>query len=1161
MAARGVSRSHNTDSRQAHRIFLWRSRSRADLKTAIEGFRNAVAERPWGAVTVHSDRNGGCDGWDHRLAVVAEGSGDLDDKLSKAVGRLEGTGGAFAFPTGIHYCDHSRTSGKVAFMFPGQGSHRVGMVEGLTRQYPGAHAFWKTADSVLEGRLEKPLSEYVYPAVEEESAVDALTGTNVAQPAIGAADLMVHHVLTDLGIRADMSVGHSYGEYAALSAAGALSFEDLIRLSEARGRAIRHACRGGEGAMLAIGETRDAAERLVAGCEGVVVANVNGPAQTVVSGPKAEVDGLHERCAEEGVRATRLSVAAAFHSPLLRPAREPLRRILDGIPFAQTRIPVYSNTTAEPYPINPESIKNGLVDHLTTPVRFMDAILNMYRDGARVFVEVGPGSTLTGLAGGTLKGRDPVITGVDHRDGLFGLLNALARLYVAGVPWSIERLRERMAGGRADMALQPPAGAVSSERCQLRAKGGRETRLSSVEAAMKRHQVMMRLFVESQARVMVQYLRSEAPDPGPSRDGSARRLAPARIPPSTDETAESEPLDAVNADSAAGGPDGAILQELRSVVASLTGYPPDMLDPGLDLESDLGIDSIKRVEILVELEERSLAPTDTSDDERKSFSRLTTLAQMAEHLYAARVEPCRSEKADSDGASDTVSVQSADTAGRGGIYAPRPARSTIEWRDSRIVAKDRPRKGTVVIDGPDAELAEALAVALSASMTGLRAARRDESGTQEGFLKDVVGYVHLGTFPAPATTGELCDSAGAIRKDLLKMVSNLQSLGDRLRSSRGFVVGMVGATPPGGTGDSLFNPLAGAHVGALKSIAQEWPEVDCTAVEVPVGVDSGELVDILMSELGSDDGLAEVAYRDGNRRTPVLQAADVQEDHLEDQVQLNEGDVLLVTGGGRGITTEVTSALAARWRPVLVVVGRTVPTEEHERYRGISNMAELKREIAKALRESGEPASPPSIETTYQSIIRQRQLAENLRRLRDQTTEAHYMVADVGDGESLDRVVAGVYRRFGRIDGVIHGAGVIEDRLIADKDMSSFKRVLRPKVDGALALVGSLRLDELKFLCFFSSTAALLGNAGQCDYAAANETLNRLARWLNLRTPARVFSMIWGPWKPGVGMVDDLLARRFKDRGIPLIDRERGAAAFVDELCLGSKKDAEVVFG
>lgn len=1145
MAAQLVS-TWGTDSPKRHRIFLWRSRSVDDLRADVARFRDTAAERSWTVRVDRAENDGRADGLIHRLAVVADGPADLDEKLATTIRRLERANGGFSFPQGMHYRIHPGPPGKVAFMFPGQGAHRVGMVDGLSRLYPDADSIWVAADGFLDDRLDQRLSTYVFPPpTEAESALLALAETHVAQPAIGAANWVVHHVLTDLGVRADMYVGHSYGELVALAAGGALSFAELVRLSETRGRAIGRACRGREGAMLALGADQDAAERLVSTCNGVVVANVNAPEQTVVSGPKPEIDDLCQRCADEGIRATKLDVATAFHSPLIRAAEGPFRRDLDAISFSSPHVPVYANTTAEPYPADPEAMRACLVDHLTMPVRFMDGILNMQRDGARVFVEVGPGTTLAGLAGSILKQQDVLVTSVDHRDGLFGLLNALARLFVAGVPWSMERLRERVlnrvpekTGDTAGSAVRS-VGAESSER--RLPDVDRTERAWNVDVAMRRHQKLMKQFVESEAKVMIRYLRSDD--------------APAPTPPEEVEPLEVRGAARTAADRAVDTP---VLDVLRSLVASLTGYPVELLDPDLDLESDLGIDSIKRMEILAEFMRRSSSHT-TTEDETRVFSRLATLAQMAAHLDGASAGTSPSQGVYSDDRGDPAERSEGAITELDGEHGPQATRQAIRWRDASTAATDRRRDGLVVVGGLKADSGEAFSATLVAAWPRLSTIAFDKL-PKDAHIKDVAGYVHLGTFGSPSTVTELRQSADIVRDDLLGMVSNLQALEGPLRESRGFVVVMTGPVP--GASDPDANPLAGGHVGALKSVAHEWPEVDCRALEVPRGADGAKLADLLASELRVfADKCVEVSYRSGRRQTPVLQATGIEARAAEDQVRLDHNDVILVTGGGRGITAEVARALAEHCRPVLVVVGRTVPTGEPERYRDLSDAAELKREIARALRESGESAAAPSVAAAYKTIMRQRELAANLRRLREFAAETHYMVADAADSGSVGRMVDDVYRKFGRIDGVIHGAGVIEDRLIGDKDLRSFQHVMRPKADGALALVGSLKLDQLKFIGFFSSTAAVLGNAGQCDYAAANGVLNWLARWLSLRTPARVLSMIWGPWEAGVGMVDDLLARRFEARGIPLVDRQQGSAAFLEELRRGSKEDVEVVFG
>ena len=161
------------------------------------------------------------------------------------------------------------------------------------------------------------------------------------------------------------------------------------------------------------------------------------------------------------------------------------------------------------------------------------------------------------------------------------------------------------------------------------------------------------------------------------------------------------------------------------------------------------------------------------------------------------------------------------------------------------------------------------------------------------------------------------------------------------------------------------------------------------------------------------------------------------------------------------------------------------------------------------------------------------------------------------DVAALEHAISEIYERHGRIDGVIHAAGVIEDRLLADKTPESFARVFDTKVVGALALARSLR-DDVQFVAFFSSVAGAFGNRGQIDYAAANDFLDKLAAALNQERETRFFSINWGPWRDG-GMVSAELERELARRGIGLISPDEGVASFIDELLHGAHADAQVV--
>ncbi len=1108
--------------------------------------------------------------------MVANGAADLGAKLSTFIDRIDRNERSFGFPQGVHFGNRvSLPGGRIAFMFPGQGSQRVGMVEEISLGYPGAMSLWEAADAALAGRMPQPLSHHVYPSADSSANTEAaLKETDVAQPAMGVADAVLGHVLADLGVEPDMCVGHSYGEYAALHAAGALGFEELVVLSQARGRAIWEASRDTPGAMLAVGAPSEVVEGLIGATDDAVVANLNGPAQTVVSGREEDIERVLARCSEHSLRAVTLHVATAFHSPLVESAQGPLRNALGRTRLSPPKVPVYANTTGEPHSSDPKSIREELVDQLTMPVRFADCIANMRRDGARIFIEVGPGNVLSSLAANNLQGSDAVVIAIDHRDGWFGLLNAAARLFVLGASRPVERLQ-----GLFDGTERPTQERQSEGRRRRLGNGPRQL----ANLAMARHQRLMRLFVENQEAAMMRFLGAVALD--------ERLLPPVESPASRSAVLGDQPR-ARNEDAGSSvgwgvglhpGTDGQALERLRNMVADLTGFPPDMLDADLDLEVDLGIDSIKRVEILVEAQGRFPQLADALDEEGKRvFSQLTTLSQMAEFLESVGTGPVVSirraadgEQAESEEGGTACAVEATpETAPRdndGAGLVPHEGDPTrrvpllVPAPVEPVGPRHRPGAGTVVVASDGRGVAEALARQLPAHLNllvleGLSVGPND-AGTRLRELKSVAGYIHLGMLSAgPLTLEQLRKRADAARRDLVGFAANLKVLAAPLRSSGGFVVvaAPFGLGPGGDDGEGSLDPLAGGHLGLLKSVAREWPETRCRAVDLRVGLRGDETAAIIVDELLAEDDSVEVVYRGSHRHVVVLTDSNPADGHSK--APLREGDVVVATGGARGITGEAVVAMAERWRPRLVLVGRTALVGEHPLYVGLSDMAGLKRQIAIVLGESGEAPNAALIEQEYRSLVRRREIRRNLRRVREAGAEAEYVVADVGDQATFRRVLADVHQRHGRIDGVVHGAGIREDRLLVDKNLDSFERVLRPKVDGVLALVASLDLDRLKVLCFFSSTAARYGSAGQSDYAAANEVLNSLARWLCAKTSTHVVSLNWGPWVPGVGMVDETMARRFRRRGVAMIPRRLGIEAFLAEVASRAKGEAEVVY-
>lgn len=277
-----------------------------------------------------------------------------------------------------------------AFVFPGQGAQFVGMGKDLYEQNPEAKAYFEKANEILGFRI----TDILFNGTAEE-----LKQTKVTQPAIFLHSVILAKTMGE-GFRPDMVAGHSLGEFSALVAAGAMTFEDGLRLVSKRAMAMQKACEVRPSTMAAVlGLPDEKVEEICAQVtdEVVVPANYNCPGQIVISGSVEGVDRACELLKEAGAkRALKLAVGGAFHSPLMEPAREELAKAIEETTISQPICPIYQNVTASAV-TDPAEIKKNLIAQLTAPVRWTQSVLNMTADGADLFMELGPGNVLQGL--------------------------------------------------------------------------------------------------------------------------------------------------------------------------------------------------------------------------------------------------------------------------------------------------------------------------------------------------------------------------------------------------------------------------------------------------------------------------------------------------------------------------------------------------------------------------------------------------------------------------------------------------------------------------------------------------------------------------------------------------------------------------------------------
>ena len=284
--------------------------------------------------------------------------------------------------------------GRIAALFPGQGSQAVGMGRDLAERWPEAAAVFSAADQALADSLSK---------LCWEGPEEALRLTENTQPALLAHSIAAWRVLEGAGVKVEAMAGHSLGEYSAVVAAGGLDLADALCTVRLRGRLMQNAVPVGQGAMAAVLGLDDeqvseaCAEATAAGVGVVVAANHNSPGQVVIAGDVVAVDRAIELCRARGARrAMPLPVSAPFHSPLMAPAREALTPALEALEFEALAVPVYRNIDALPV-VEPGDVRDGLIRQVDAPVRWAETIRRMVADGFDTFIEVGTGSVLCGL--------------------------------------------------------------------------------------------------------------------------------------------------------------------------------------------------------------------------------------------------------------------------------------------------------------------------------------------------------------------------------------------------------------------------------------------------------------------------------------------------------------------------------------------------------------------------------------------------------------------------------------------------------------------------------------------------------------------------------------------------------------------------------------------
>jgi acyl transferase domain-containing protein/NAD(P)H-dependent flavin oxidoreductase YrpB (nitropropane dioxygenase family) len=1088
-----------------------------------------------------------------QIGLVADSFADLATKLEAAAsGTADARNGVF-----VAAADLPDQAPTVAFLYPGQGSQRPGMTADLFVTFGGLGDLLETAAPWLDALF--PPTAFGKDARAAQQA--AITATNVAQPTLGIASLAITRLLRSVGIEPALAGGHSYGELAALAAAGSFDDATLLSLSAARGDAILEAVEqsgGDPGTMAAVELTREQVAERLAEWPDVVLANHNGPTQAVVSGPTASVQAAAAALEASGTRVKLLPVACAFHSPVIGVAGELLAERLASVEAAAPSFPVWSNVTAEPYPAGDAAAVAGLLaDQVTTGVRFVDQVESMYAAGARVFIEAGPGRVLTQQVGKILGDRPHamVATDVAGEHGVRRFLLALAELATLGVPVAADALFEGRAEP-ADLASLPvKAPGWQIDGAFIRTADGTVLRNSlqpantlpalelegftqmsnghdDASTVVLEYLRNVRQQVAAERDVMLRYLGSNVPvsatydDLAPVAQPIAATAQPAAAAPAAPAAVEATAAPVAEAKPALSGAE--LLKAVQAIVSERTGYPVEMLDPDLDLEADLSIDSIKRIEIVGELAERiGLGGLDESAVDEDMVEELA-----AHKSLRGIVEWIEGLAAEGGDAAPSAAPASAN----GAAAAEAPA----EVHPPLPPAAQRFEVATELL-GPAVALGDlhAVATGVIAGHAGLTAAVTLALIERGANVLEVIsgGDARLQELAALDAVVDLSTTLLDGGADARTVFADLQPalLGEARRALAVTVPIHPDGTPTGVPG--LMRSVARErHDALIRSVAIDASDLDG---------DLTPLAESLVDELLDLDAPAALSWAGGQRTTQVV--GEPQELSIHGDLGLGPDGVVVVTGGARGITARVAEGVARANPCTLVLVGRSAFPEGDEDPR--TAIAPDRNALRRALLEIGELTKPHDIEQACNRIEADREMRATLAMLESFGAKVEYVSLDVRSA-AFGELLEDVKLRHGRLDGVIHGAGVLDDHFLRDKKAEGFDRVFGTKVDGARAILDRVHLG-LRFVVLFGSISGVVGNRGQTDYAAANDALDALARHHDGHHDCRVISIDWGPWAGG-GMVSPELEREYARRGIGLVDPDDGVMAILHEIGAGA---------
>ncbi|PMB00794.1 type I polyketide synthase [Fischerella thermalis CCMEE 5268] len=1036
---------------------------------------------------------------------------------------------------------------QIGFLFPGQGSQKLNMGRWLVERYPWARELVEQADIWLREAGFGGVRESIYlpldRAVNQEQVAEwskALAQTAVAQPAISLASLLWLHYLKHLGIKPVAVGGHSLGELTAFHAAGAFDEKSLLHLAAIRGQAMSATVEGeNQGAMASLACSQETAENILKQVSGyVVLANINSPKQMVISGESTSVEQAIALAQAAGIRTHLLPVSNAFHSQLVATAAEHLRK-QELIPeqLEQINVSLFSSVDGQQQNQG-RSLREHFANQILAQVDFVSLVktLNQTCD---LLVEVGPGKVLSGLVSDINDTKKASCFPVESKPGLHKDLHVmLAAIFVRGneIKWEVlyeNRLVRPFVPVSARVFIENPVERpfqISADQISKISPASLET-LPSPENQVPWE--ILSNYISQRGRFLTEVIRadlqtlshipSQSNGNGSSKNGSSkngfssqnngssRTPSLAKVPQETQieipETAQPH----IN-----GNQTSSVENFLVDFIVKQTGFPQQSVTPNIRLLDDLNLDSIKAGELIA------------ATTQQFGVAGKVDPASMANATIQEIAEAIRLVMPQSSNGSNGVK----NSTNGSHLQAPRQTELTqTPERDRKPRVRDYivrtiAEASTPVAFGnhPDENWQTANAVILCESAeTAIAEAlckKLRNQGAQAQILsfataqaEAVIGntdFTHfIAVLPQKPSSGSSADTL------LLNMIERLRSIATPPPASQAsrthttvayiqFGGGHFGTQPP------LADIEQCCAIGFASSLHLERPDLKVRVIDFSTKLSPTKIAKCVTKELATSHFYLAAGYDATLKRYVPRPQVQEPAEYEERNITWSSKDVILVTGGAKGITAECALALAKKTGVRMALVGRSPLPDKHTV--GSGN-AEVMRTL-------------------------ERFSAEGLTCL--------CYSCDVADPESLRAVLRHIRQDLGEITGIIHGAALNWPRLIEQVSTEAAFDEIKPKLKGILNLCQEFAEKPLKLFAGFSSVIGITGMQRNAWYGFSNEALDLILRRFKAQHPeTAVVSMAFSVWEE-VGMGARMGSVRSLNKvGIKAIPKNAGVARFL----------------